>query len=262
MPAVFEHSIPTNLFAAAKLAGRTILDLLYPPLCLTCRSPISEPRALCPVCWKQITFFEGPMCSCCGLPFEIDPGADSLCASCLADPPAFDSARAAMAYDDASKGAVLALKRSDRLEFADLFSVWLKRAGQSMLEEADLIVPVPLYRWRLWARRYNQSALLAQRLSHLSRKPFDPFVLTRTRSTPSQGAMPSAKARASNMRGAFRVPPSQTAKIDGRRVLLVDDVLTTGATIEACARALKRGGAEKVLVLTMARVPRPLPRVI
>jgi predicted amidophosphoribosyltransferase len=104
--------------------------------------------------------------------------------------------------------------------------------------------------------------LLAQRLSHLSRKPFDPFVLTRTRSTPSQGVMPSAKARARNMRGAFRVPPSQTAKIDGRRVLLVDDVLTTGATLEACARALKRGGAEKVLVLTIARVPRPLPRVI
>jgi ComF family protein len=167
-----------------------------------------------------------------------------------------------MAYDDASKGAVLALKRSDRLEFADLFSLWLRRAGQSLLDEADLIVPVPLHRWRLWARRYNQSALLAQRLSHLSRKPFDPFVLTRTRSTPSQGVMPSAKARARNMRGAFRVPPSQTAKIDGRRVLLVDDVLTTGATLEACARALKRGGAEKVLVLTIARVPRPLPRVI
>ena len=167
-----------------------------------------------------------------------------------------------MAYDDASKGAVLALKRSDRLEFAHLFALWLRRAGRPLLEQADLIVPVPLHRWRLWARRYNQSALLAQRLSHLSGTPFDPFALTRSRSTASQGAVPSAKARARNMRGAFCVLPAKKTKISKRSVLLVDDVLTTGATIQACARALKRAGAEKVLVLTIARVPRPLPRVI
>jgi ComF family protein len=202
------------------------------------------------------------MCACCGLPFEIDPGADSLCASCLAEPPAFDCARAAMAYDDASKGALLALKRSDRLEFAHLFALWLKRAGEPLLKEAGVIVPVPLHRWRLWARRYNQSAVLAQRLSNLSGKPFDPFVLRRVRSTPSQGVMPSAKARARNVRGAFRVASGHEPKISGHRILLVDDVLTTGATIQACARALKRAGAEKVLVLTIARVPRPLPRVI
>jgi len=239
-----------------------MLDLLYLPLCLVCRVPVSEPRALCPGCWRQITFFEEPMCACCGLPFEIVPGVDSLCASCLADPPAFDSARAAMAYDDGSRHAILALKRADRLEFARLFALWLKHAGRFMLEEADVIVPVPLHRWRLWARRYNQSAILAQRLSQLSGKGFDPFVLIRTRSTPSQGQMPSAKARVRNVRGAFKVPPGRISLIAGRRVLLVDDVLTTGATIQACARALKRAGAEKVLVLTIARVARPLPRVI
>ncbi len=167
-----------------------------------------------------------------------------------------------MAYDDASKGAVLALKRSDRLEFSHLFARWLKRAGQPLIEQADLIVPVPLHRWRLWARRYNQSALLAQRLADLSGRPFDPFALARTRSTASQGAMPSAKARARNVRGAFHVPSAKRTKISKRCVLLVDDVLTTGATIHACALALKRAGAEKVLVLTIARVPRPLPRVI
>jgi ComF family protein len=243
-------------------AGRSLLNLLYPPLCLACRVPTSEPIALCAECWKRITFFDVPVCACCGLAFEIDPGADTLCASCLASPPAFDLARAAITYDEGSKNGILALKRADRLEFAHLFAVWLKRAGQRLLEEADVIVPVPLYRWRLWARRYNQSAVLAQRLSQLSGKRFDPFALIRTRSTPSQGQMPSAKARVRNVRGAFKVPPGGICSILGRRVLLVDDVLTTGATIQACARALKRAGAEKVLVLTIARVARPLPRVI
>jgi ComF family protein len=217
-----------------------MLDLLYPPLCLVCRAPVGEPRALCAACWSKITFFEGPMCACCGLPFEIDPGANSLCASCLASPPAFDRARAAMAYDNASKGPILALKRADRLEFAQLFALWLKRAGQQLLEEADFIVPVPLHRWRLWTRRYNQSAILAKQLSQSAGKPFDPFALARTRATPSQGEMPSAKARARNVHGAFKVPAGTATALSGRTVLLVDDVLTTGATIEACARALKR----------------------
>ena len=247
---------------ALRRAGRSALNLIYPPLCLTCRTPVGDPRALCANCWKAITFIEGAVCDCCGLPFELDPGSDSLCASCLVQPPAFDRARAALCYDDASKGAILALKRADRLEFAQLFAVWLRRAGQGLLDEADVIVPVPLHRFRLWSRRYNQSAVLGQRLAKLSGKPFDPFILERTRATPSQGQMPSAKARARNVRGAFRVAPKAVAHIEGRTVLLVDDVLTTGATIEACARSLKRAGAEKVLVLTIARVARPLPRVI
>ena len=251
-----------SLAATAHRAGRALLDLIYPPLCLVCRAPVGEPRVLCAGCWTKLTFFEGAMCTVCGLPFELDPGTESLCASCQADPPAFDSARAAIAYDDASKAAILALKRADRLEFAQLFAVWLKRAGQPLLEECDVIVPVPLHRLRLWMRRYNQSALLAQRLAKTSGKPFDPFMLTRTRATPSQGNMPSANARQRNVRGAFRVPAKRTEAVSGRTVLLIDDVLTTGATIQACARALKRAGAEKVLVLTIARVARPLPRVI
>jgi ComF family protein len=263
MALTFEtRSSSANITALAARAGRGALNLLYPPLCLVCRAPVGGPHALCAACWTRITFFDGPMCACCGLPFDIDPGTDSLCASCMANPPPFDRARAAMAYDDASRGAILALKRADRLEFAQLFALWLQRAGQSLLEEADVIVPVPLHRWRLWTRRYNQSAILAQRLAQASGKAFDPFALIRTRATPSQGDMPSAKARARNVRGAFKVPPARAAAISGRSVLLVDDVLTTGATIGACARALKRAGAEKVLVLTIARVARPLPGVI
>jgi ComF family protein len=260
MDAAFEAR--RNVAATARHAGRALLNLVYPPLCLVCRAPVSEPRALCASCWKGLTFFEGAMCTICGLPFELDPGTDSLCASCQAHPPAFDCARAALAYDDASKGAILALKRADRLEFAQLFALWLKRAGQALLEECDVIVSVPLHRLRLWTRRYNQSALLAQRLARATGKPFDPFVLARTRATPSQGNMPSAKARQRNVRGAFKVPDRRAAAISGRTVLLIDDVLTTGATIQACAKALRRAGAAKVLVLTIARVARPLPRAI
>ena len=140
MAATFEiRSGPGKLVLAARRAGRAVLDLLYPPLCLVCRAPVGDPGALCAACWSRITFFDGPMCACCGLPFEIDPGADSLCASCLASPPAFDRARAAMAYDDASRSAILALKRADRLEFARLFALWLKRAGQLLLDEADVV---------------------------------------------------------------------------------------------------------------------------
>jgi ComF family protein len=262
MAATFEASRSARLFPMARRAGRILLDLLYPPLCLACRAPVGEPRALCAACWSKLTFFDGPICACCGLLFELDPGPDSLCASCLARPPAFDRARAAMAYDDGSKGVILALKRADRLEFAQLFSVWLTGAGRPLLEEADVIVPVPLHRLRLWTRRYNQAAVLAQRLSRISGRAFDPFALVRSRATPSQGDMASPKARQRNVRGAFRVPGSRASAVAGRTVLLIDDVLTTGATVEACARTLKRAGAKKVLVLTIARVARPLPRAI
>jgi ComF family protein len=238
------------------------LDLLYPPLCLVCRTPVGAAPGLCAACWQRISFIDGPVCGCCGLPFEIDPGTDSRCAACLAQPPAFDRARSAMRYDDGSRDAILAFKRADRLEFANLFALWLKRAGQSLLDEADLIVPVPLHPMRLWSRRYNQSAVLAQRLRRLAAKPVDPLVLVRTRATPSQGKMPSAKARRRNVQGAFKVPARKRPAIAGRKILIVDDVLTTGATIEACARTLKRAGAAEVFVLTLARVARPLPRTI
>lgn len=167
-----------------------------------------------------------------------------------------------MKYDDASKQAILALKRADRLDLVRLFSQWLGSAGRELIRAADIVVPVPLHRRRLWQRRYNQSALLAQRLVSGAGKQFDPFLLVRTRPTPSQAEMPSPKARRRNMQGAFRVPENRRRQVAGKVILLVDDVLTTGATVEACARALKRAGAAKVLVLTIARVARPLPRDI
>jgi ComF family protein len=244
--------------SVALQAARSVIDLLFPPLCISCRAPVSEPGAFCSKCWQSIRFLDGAMCECCGLPFELDPGPRSLCAACLANPPAFDKARAVMRYDEHSRGPILALKHADRLELVPGFARWLERGGQSLLVDTEVILPVPLHARRLWARRYNQSAELARILGRSAGKPVNFEVLLRARHTPSQGAMPSARARRRNMRGAFRLAPGHKSAIAGRNILLIDDVLTTGATIDACARTLKRAGAAKVFVLALARVVRPL----
>jgi len=248
-----------GLEASLKRAGRAALDLVFPPLCIACRVQVGEPGALCATCWLKVQFLDGPMCDCCGLPFELDPGGETLCAACYARRPFFDKARAVMRYDEHSRGPILALKHGDRLDLAPHFTRWLDRGGRALLDETDVILPVPLHVTRLWTRRYNQAAELARALSRLSGKSLNVLALTRSRSTESQGAMRSARARRRNMLGAFRVSPRHKSAIAGRNVLLIDDVLTTGATVEACARALKRAGAAKVFVLALARVVRPLP---
>jgi len=245
-----------------KRAGRGLLDFLYPPLCVICREQVGEPGSLCPDCWGTLDFLDGPGCATCGLPFEVDPGGETFCAACLAHPPAFDKARAVLRYDEASRKPVLALKHADRLDLVPAFGRWLDRAGRELLAEAELIVPVPLHRFRLWSRRYNQSAELARALARRSGLCVDPFALCRTRQTPSQGQMPSAGARRRNVRGAFAVPQTRRAAVADKAILLVDDVLTTGATAHACAKALKRAGAAKVFVLALARVVRPVAEVI
>jgi ComF family protein len=247
---------------ARKRLGRKLLDLLFPPLCVVCRKPIAAAHNLCGECWRGIAFIEQPFCDLCGFPFEFDVTIETLCAACLKRAPAFDRARALMRYDDASRDLVLAFKRADRLDLVPPFARWLLRVGREIVTEADLIVPVPLHPWRLWGRRFNQSALLAQCLGRLSAKPVECLALIRTRPTPSQGEMPSARARRRNVQGAFRIDPARREAVNGRAILLVDDVFTTGATLEACARALKRGGARQVFVLTLARVVRALTPAI
>ena len=230
---------------------KALLDLLFPPLCLGCRGAVGQ-AGFCAACWSALTFLDGPGCACCGLPFAVALEGETFCAGCLAKPPAFDKARAILAYDNNSRSAILALKHADRLDLVPGFSRWLSRTGRTLLDDCDLIVPVPLHRFRLWRRRYNQSAELARRLAGDWKRNYDPFALIRARATASQGAMSGAKARRRNVLGAFKVP--DPAKVQGKRVLLLDDVLTTGATVEACARALKRAGAEQVHVLVLARV--------
>ncbi len=240
-------------------AGRAVLDALLPPRCLACGANVGAPGTLCPACWEGVAFLGPPLCGCCGFPFELAPetaAGGTLCAACHADPPPYARARAVMAYDAGSRGLVLGFKHADRTEAAPAFAQWMARAGQELLADAQLIAPVPLHRWRLLARRYNQSALLANQLGRVAQVPVVPDLLLRRRNTPSQGRQ-SRAGRSRNVAGAFAVHPRHAARVRGRCVLLVDDVLTTGATVAACTRALKRAGVRQVDVLTLARVVRP-----
>ena len=237
-----------------KSAAGGLLELLFPQLCAACREPVGGEGGFCAACWSRLQFLDGPGCACCATPFSVDADEGSLCAACLARRPSFSQARAILAYDEESRGAILALKHADRLELVPGFARWLGRVGRPLLEHCDPIVPVPLHRSRLWLRRYNQSAELGRRLARDWDRAFDPFSLVRSRRTASQGEMPSARARRRNVLSAFKVP--DPARVRGRNILLVDDVLTTGATAEACARALRRAGAADIAVLTLARVVR------
>lgn len=252
--------------AAAMLVHRLwriVIDALLPPLCLSCGRTVDEPGRVCAGCWGGLRFLAPPCCRQCGYPFEFDPpeegsGMEALCAACRRSPPSFDRARAALAYDAASKPLILRFKHADRIDAAPAFAAWMRRAGGVLLEEADLIVPVPLHRRRLFLRRYNQAALLAQRLAGLAGRPYRPRLLVRRRATPSQGRL-SRRRRKLNVDGAFIVPPALRAELKGKKVLLVDDVLTTGATLSSCARTLKRAGAASVDALVLSRVVRARP---
>ena len=245
-----------------KAIGRGTLDFVFPPLCAACRAPVTEAHNLCSRCWGRIAFVSDPVCAVCGFPFEFDPGPDTRCAACEQQLPSFERARSLMRYDEASRDPILALKRADRLDLVPAFARWMFTVGRELVQDADLIVPVPLHRRRLWQRRFNQSAAIATALGRLSGKPVLCLALIRTRATPSQGDMPSAAARRRNVRGAFRIEPARRAGMRGKTILLIDDVFTTGATIEACTRALRRAGAARVLVLTLARVVRPVTKPI
>ncbi len=238
----------------ARRAGAALLDLVYPPSCIVCRKAVAAHGAICADCWREIAFIERPYCERLGTPFERDlaqPGLISLEAS--ANPPAFGRARAVARYDS-DKARLLAhrLKYYDRLELAEPIGRWMARAGAELLGDADILVPIPLHRLRLMARRFNQSAALAKVVSRESAVPVDNLALQRVKPTAPQVGLSRAQ-RAANLSGAFRVAPERVASIERRNVVLVDDVLTTGATANAATRALLKAGAARVDLLVFAR---------
>jgi ComF family protein len=243
----------TRTLNAVRAALRFIVDLGLPPLCPACRAPLGDQGGLCAACWSQLSFIAPPYCERLGIPFVYDPGPGILSMQAIADPPAYTRARAAVRYDDVARALVHAFKYGDRLDLAPTMGGWMERAGRELLNEADGLVPVPLHWRRLWARRFNQSATLARVMAEKSGVPVLDDVIKRVRATAQQVGLPRAQ-RASNVEGAFRVPAGRRADVQGRRLVLVDDVLTSGATADTCARALLRAGAANVDVIVFARV--------
>lgn len=238
-----------------------VTDLLLPPVCISCRARIGSHGLLCGACFANIDFIAPPICARLGVPLPYDTGEPSLSASALASPPVYDRARAVAGYSQTMRDLIQSFKYRDRQEGLALFSRWLVRAGAELLTDADLIVPVPLYRSRLWWRRFNQSAFLAQGVSQLTDIGADCFVLKRVRRTASQVGL-SADQRKRNVAGAFKVDPARKRAVKGKRIVVVDDVITTGATVEACTRVLRRAGAARVDVLALARAVEPTAFVL
>jgi len=243
---------PRMRFSLGRLV-RAGIDLVLPPLCPGCGARVADPSSLCPSCWADLPAISRPFCERTAIPFEIDPGPGTVAPEAIQRPPVWDRARAAVRYDGIAPKLVQALKYGDRHEVAPLMAGLMARAGADILREADLVVPVPLHRRRLWSRRFNQAALLARGAASLAHRPCRLDVIVRRKATPSQVGL-SEEARARNMAGAFAVPVRLKPLIAGRRVVLVDDVLTSGATLSAAARVLKRAGAGAVDVLVFARV--------
>lgn len=240
-----------------RAALRVAFDVALPPLCPSCRAPLGEGAGLCASCWSKLSLIEPPYCARLGIPFAYDPGPGLLSMEAIANPPAYDRARAAVRYDDIARALVVSFKYSDRLDLAPMMGRWMTRAGRELLSDADALLPVPLHWRRLWARRFNQSAALAGAISGRCGVPVMHDALKRVRATPQQVGL-SKNERADNVQGAFRVPAEQKANVAGRRLVLIDDVLTSGATADTCARALLRAGAAHVDVLVFARVVAPL----
>ena len=228
-----------------------LIDLVYPPSCLMCAAALSEEGGFCARCWAAVPFIEKPFCQRLGTPFPFDHGGDLISPQAMAHPPVFAKARAVARYDGPARALVHGLKYSDRHDLVRPMARWMVRAGSELLAETDVLVPVPLHWTRLWRRRFNQAALLTQGIAAITGHAVALHALRRVRRTKPQFGL-SRHERAENVQGAFRVDPA--APLAGQRVLLVDDVFTTGATANAASRRLMRAGAESVSLLAFACV--------
>lgn len=241
-----------------KSLGEKAIDIVLPPQTLF-RPQRGNIQSGAAQSWADVRFLDEPCCMSCGFPFEFDTpglkdGLASICGRCAAKSPSYDHVRAAFTYDDASRSLVLRFKHGGETEGVPMFARQMQRAGRRLLSEADVLMPVPLHRRRLLKRRFNQSALLARAISKQMQLPLDTNSLFRKRHTPSQGGQ-TFDGRKRNVSGAFGIRPQ--AKLRGKHIVLIDDVMTTGATLESCARTLKRAGAKRVDAIVLARVVKP-----
>ncbi len=234
-----------------------LIDVVLPPRCPFTGEIVDSAGTVSPSAWAALSFIAAPYCDACGFPFEfaVPKGSgETLCAACLSDRPPYKHARAALVYNDASRDFILGFKHGDQIHSVVAMVPWLKQAGADILADADIIVPVPLHRWRLLRRRYNQAAIIGRAIAKECGKNFVPDALTRTRATPAQGHL-KAKERAQNVKRAFALHPARS--VSGKKIVLVDDVYTTGATVNECVKVLLRAGAAEVSILTLARVVKP-----
>lgn len=238
--------------------SKNILDFVLPPRCPVSGDKVDIQGSLSPDIWSQIIFIEDPKCQICGLPFAYaDQSYDALllCGQCIQEKPCFHEARAGVLYDDASRDLILKYKHADKTALVVSFRPWLRHAGEEMLQNADALVPVPLHPLRLFHRRFNQACLIANDLGRIYNLPVFTNVLTRIRHTPTQGHK-NAKERRRNVKKAFSVQHIEKYALTGKNVVIVDDVFTTGATVNECAKELIKAGVNRVSVLTLARVAR------
>ncbi len=256
MPRGSLHQRVRGVLTACQEALSTVaqiaLDIALPAMCVSCREPVAD-EGVCAACWAKMSFIAPPFCTRLGIPFVYDPGPGLLSMEAIANPPAYQRARAAVRYDDVARSMVHALKYQDRTDLAPAMGRWMARAGHELLNESDMLIPVPLHWRRAWSRRYNQSGALARAIEKQTKVPVVGDALQRVRPTAQQIGL-SKSERALNVQGAFKVHPEKKASVQGRRIVLIDDVLTSGATVDACARALLRAKAASVDVLVFSRV--------
>ena len=233
-----------------------LIDVVLPPRCPITGEIVDSQGTVSATGWKDLSFITSPYCHQCGFPFDFaqeNDAAVNLCGACIANPPIYDHARSALVYNDQSRDFILGFKHGDQTHAVVAMVPWLYQAGGEFWGDTNIILPVPLHRWRLLRRRYNQAALMGAVISKRVKIPFLPDGLIRTRSTPVQGHL-NASERHKNVASAFSVHPKHKDAFLGKNVVIVDDVYTTGSTVNECAKVLKRAGANKVYVLTLAKV--------
>lgn len=251
--AVGASARPGLLLAVPAALGRAAIGLVYPPTCVACGAATGDPHTLCGRCWAGLRFIERPFCERLGTPFAVDLGVTLVSPAAMADPPVFARARSVARYDETARLLVHRLKYGDRLDLVRALGRMMARAGEELAASCDVVVPVPLHRGRLWSRRFNQAMELGRIVARHHGRPVEPGLLARVKRTRPQVGL-SRNQRGENLQGAFRVPDGAKPRLKGRRVLLVDDVMTTGSTANAASRALLRGGASAVDLLTFACV--------